>query len=274
MTKVSRRRFLRVGGSAAALAVAGVGYGYADTNSVARSTFEADVRGWTADGFKVAFLTDTHLTDAAACRRAQSSLEWLLGENPDLLIFGGDFVDAGDEDSVKWMAKGLAPVRHARIPCCAVLGNHDYAIRRPERVRTEAERAGFRVMNNDVMKVGPVTFVGLDCMSFGRGRPYVANRQAPEENVLVAVHEPDTADQIRRTSGSVMVAGHSHGGQICLPGGAPLRTPPMGHKYVSGWYPDAPIPVYVSRGVGVTQLPFRLFCRAEAVLMTVKGKRG
>lgn len=253
---------------------AGLAYGSYDTNSVSIRHDRLYVPHWNAKDFTVGFFSDTHLSDGDSVMRTSRTLEQLISMNPDMILFGGDFVESSIVDSPDQMKAGLAPARHTRIPLYAVLGNHDYAVPRPARVRQEAERAGFDVLANEVRQIGPITLAGLDCMSFGMGRPEIVESLASEPSLLVAVHEPDTASRIRHRKGAVMLAGHSHGGQVCLPGGIPLRTPPLAHKYISGYYPDAPVPVFVSKGVGVTEVPFRLFCRAEASFVTITGKKG
>lgn len=72
---------------------------------------------------------------------------------------------------------------------------------------------------------------------------------------------------------SLMLSGHSHGGQFISPWGwAPMKTR-GGKKYVRGFYPDAPTPIYVSRGLGTTGPPSRLFCPPEVTILTLTSSR-
>jgi uncharacterized protein len=74
---------------------------------------------------------------------------------------------------------------------------------------------------------------------------------------------PDDDIDPRLLTPQVMLAGHTHGGQVALFGWAPLRPPGSG-RYVQGWYRDAATSLYVSRGIGTSVVPAR-FCAAPEV---------
>ncbi len=71
-----------------------------------------------------------------------------------------------------------------------------------------------------------------------------------------------------------MIAGHSHGGQFRTPWGWPPMRTENGSRYLEGFFPDARTPLYVSRGVGTTFLPSRLFCPPEVSLLTLTPDSG
>jgi len=75
---------------------------------------------------------------------------------------------------------------------------------------------------------------------------------------------------------NLVLAGHSHGGQIRLPGIGPIFTPPLGKKYVSGLYrfphADTTSLLYVNRGLGTVGLPLRLWCPPEITLITLSAE--
>jgi hypothetical protein len=87
----------------------------------------------------------------------------------------------------------------------------------------------------------------------------------PHANHLLLAHSPAYRDEfsndelgiIAEYKPQLMLSGHTHGGQLALLGFAPLRPPGSG-RYVSGWYHDGVIPLYVSRGLGVSVLPVRM----------------
>ena len=90
------------------------------------------------------------------------------------------------------------------------------------------------------------------------------------KSLLALFHEPDFVSEVPKHV-SLQVSGHSHGGQICLPGGYAVHTPFGAKKYKSGYYPDARVPLYVTRGVGTTGPDYRLFCRPEVTILTLRG---
>jgi predicted MPP superfamily phosphohydrolase len=84
------------------------------------------------------------------------------------------------------------------------------------------------------------------------------------------LHEPDYVDDVTPAECSLQVSGHSHGGQMCLPFGRPLSLPRGARKYFGGFYPDAKVPLYVSRGVGTIGVDLRFFCPPEVTVLTLK----
>ena len=96
----------------------------------------------------------------------------------------------------------------------------------------------------------------------------------PDGPVLLMAHEPDYADDVvahpRGPLVDLMLAGHSHGGQIRLPWVGPLVLPPMGVKYPEGHYRFNQMQLYVNRGIGTVGLPFRLNCPPEITVITLQ----
>ncbi len=271
MRTLTRRKLLKAAGAVGVLGASGIAYSRWDTEDLELSHRTFHLPAWQGKSLKIGYISDAHLYSEDAVKRTQRACRFLVDENPDAIFFGGDFVEATVPNSVNNIADAFKGLRHFHGPKCAVLGNHDYAIHNSFRVFEEASRAGFRVLKNSVLEVKGANIVGLDCMSFHLGRPEIVSDFARNSNVILLVHEPDAVLQIDPGLVSLAVAGHSHGGQICLPGGIALHTPPLARKYVSGYYPRANAPLYVSRGLGVTELPFRLFCRPEATIITLRG---
>jgi predicted MPP superfamily phosphohydrolase len=88
-------------------------------------------------------------------------------------------------------------------------------------------------------------------------------------------HEPDYADVIvqhpRGSLVDLVLAGHTHGGQVRLPGLGALILPPMGQKYVHGHFQFNKMQLYVNRGLGTVGLPFRLNCPPEITVITLQS---
>ena len=127
---------------------------------------------------------------------------------------------------------------------------------------------------NDFSEFQDVVIAGLDDAIYGKPmpkplfegefRPYPKDRPT-----ILLCHEPDYAADLDFGI-SLVVSGHTHGGQICMPFGLPIHLPRLGKNYVSGWYPNEKTPMYVSRGIGMVGLPFRTFCRPEVAILDIE----
>ncbi|HLK15348.1 MAG TPA: metallophosphoesterase [Fimbriimonadaceae bacterium] len=263
---VSRRGFLRSAGLGALTAASAGALGTYSTRWLECNEYTFRLPRWTRKGFRVGFLSDTHLVDDNAVKVAREAVEYAIDAKPDVIVFGGDFVESSRGGSLGRMEDAFAPIRSCIIPCVAVLGNHDYAASHPERVVAKVRDLGFELLRNEHHDVDGVTVFGLDCMTFNRTDPAKLVELDARQDVLVVLHEPDGVDFVPDFA-SLMLAGHSHGGQICLPAGIPITTPSLARKFKKGYYADAPVPLFVSRGVGETGVRLRLFCRPEASIL-------
>lgn len=266
MKPISRRVFLRSAGLGA-LSASGAGVlGRYTVQWLELNEYTFHLPRWTKAGFKVAFLSDTHLVNDNAVAITRDAVSYAIAAKPNVIIFGGDFVESSRTGSMDRMEEAFEQIRNCGIPAVCVLGNHDYAAYHPERVVTNAQNLGFHLLRNESIEVDGVTLFGLDCLCFGRTKPEVVLNSDVHENLLVVLHEPDGVDLLPDKV-SLMMAGHSHGGQICLPTGLPIMTPTWAKKYRKGFYEDSPVPLFVSRGLGETGVRLRLFCRPEASIL-------
>ena len=125
------------------------------------------------------------------------------------------------------------------------------------------EKAGFQVLRNQNVQLGSVNFVGADELLFFV--PQVEGLYEEGKCNILLSHAPDYADE---TQGfQLSVAGHTHGGQVCLPFYGALVKPPGGEHYTAGLYEEGDELVYVNRGLGVTSLPLRFFARPEITVL-------
>lgn len=226
-----------------------------------------NVRGLT-EPLTVAFLTDLHLGPYMGLKRMGA---WVAASNalsPDLVLLGGDLVDQFYTGDISEAVPHLAALQ-SRLGTFAVLGNHDRTRYRDLSPLLAAFRAaGVSVLMNEGVRVRPDLWVaGIDDWRTGHPDVGSALRRAPplhEGARLLLTHNPDAIPDLP-TDLDLVLAGHTHGGQVQLPLIGPLVTSSeYGRRFAEGWV-DAPMPAFVSRGLGVTLLPFRLLCRAEVV---------
>ncbi|HEX2254520.1 MAG TPA: metallophosphoesterase [Thermoanaerobaculia bacterium] len=218
---------------------------------------------------QVAFASDFHAGPTTADALLAEAAAALTDAEPDLLLLGGDFVSyqAAHVDRVAPLL-GRVPARLGRY---AVLGNHD--LWADDRVIVAAlEAAGIEVLVNRAVALPPpwdrVSLVGLDDFTTGEPDPQVAGVGAAPFR-LVLMHDPSTLLALAERRFALAFAGHTHGGQICLPGGFPLLVPegPLARRYVGGTYHvGGGRRLLVSRGVGCGELPVRLFAPSEVHL--------
>jgi hypothetical protein len=158
-----------------------------------------------------------------------------------------------------------------------VLGNWEHRDPRVVAGTTDAwDRAGVPLLTNShtLVRVRDATlaFVGLADLLMAQPDLEAARRELPTGALEVWIgHEPELADRRPETvpRPALLLCGHTHGGQIRLPG-LPAITPVGSGRYVEGWYRDAAVPLYVSRGVGGSGPRLRYRCPAEVALFELR----
>lgn len=220
------------------------------------------------NGLKAAVLADLHLRDRYSLELAQRAVAMAIAEEPDIFLIPGDIVGYWKEESSQLLMAALEPLGAVDVPVIAVPGNHEYWSGTPELLLPVFDALGIELLRNSARSHLGVQWVGIDSANEGRARPEYALSQAGGggDPIVVIWHEPDVVEELP-PGAALMISGHSHGGQFRLPNGwAPMYTL-NGRKYPEGFYPDAPTPLYVSRGVGTTGPPSRLFCPPEVSLL-------
>lgn len=224
------------------------------------------------DGLRVAQLTDLHL------RRFWSDVyeqlvERVRQESPDLILITGDFIDNKHHPArPAATARRLVSALEARLGVYAILGNHDRYHFAPylEGTGVTLLDKESRRINVDGAELELLALPGVDRRDLTR---HVLESYPPKDPGvprLVLAHFPDHIRRIAELRPDVYFAGHTHGGQICLPGGfAPIRHDSLPRRLCKGVHRTADTWLVVSRGLGFTGLPFRFFCPAEAVEVTL-----
>ena len=223
-------------------------------------------------GLRVAQVSDVHLPGTP--RVAESAVEAIARERPDIVMLTGDIIEHAS--TLPALETFAAAVR-GRLGTFAVLGNWEHKARiSRDTARAAYERAGVVFLCNESATLehggAPLRIVGFDDPVIGQPDPARALagpvRGAPE---LWLIHAPAYIDTLPSGTPrpSVILSGHTHGGQIRLPG-LTLFTPPGSGRYVSGWYEGAHGPLYVSRGIGTASVRMRFFCPPELPIFTLR----
>lgn len=224
------------------------------------------------DGYRIAFLTDTHV--ASFVRRAfyRAICGKVRELDPDLVLLGGDFVTWNRH--IKLMAEVLSPAFEARDGAWAILGNHDYWAGAGE-VRAALEARGVRFVINSSVQLerdgAQLTLLGID--EIYRGTPDVAAAFAgvDESRPCIGVsHHPDIIDLVEGRRLDLLVCGHTHGGQIRFPFFGAIVVPSRHEDlYAAGFRRVRNVLMYVSRGIGSIP-PVRILCRPEVATFVLR----
>jgi uncharacterized protein len=227
-----------------------------------------------AKSLRIAFATDFHAGATTHRTQIDRAFEALAASGADLILLGGDFVGHRPRD-VDRVARRLTTLR-APFGIFGVLGNHDNHTD-PELVRGALSDAGVRMLMNEVVRLPPpyerTRLVGLD--DHASGAPQAAEIERDEAvSTVLLIHQPSGLLDVKSHPIDLALAGHTHGGQIVLPGGYAPITPSgaMSRQYLAGRYalPDRGTLV-VSRGVGTSTIPLRWNAPADVLVITLHG---
>lgn len=227
---------------------------------------------------RVAFASDFHAGATTASRLLSDACAELETLRPDVLLLGGDFVSVRADD-IHALAAMLAKV-HAPLGKFGVFGNHD--LRANRQVLADAlAAAGVRMLVNEVVRLpaphDDVSIAGLDDPI--RGTPRGEILDAADGFRILLMHAPDGLLAAGNRHYDLALCGHTHGGQIVLPGGAIPYLPhgALSREYPVGLFtlgPDRNRRLLVSRGVGCSTVPVRIGCPSEVHVITIGGERG
>lgn len=283
MLKIIRRTILLVLLLAAAL-LGVIGYSYfIEPNRLTVKTFtvttEKEVSPCT-----VVFFTDTHFGEYYDIAHAEEIVDTINGLDPDFVLFGGDLLDNYARDrqalDLEALRDSLSRVE-ARAGKFAVWGNHDYgggAVRIYQEFMTSC---GFTVLDDEsqLFEEYGIRVFGYDDVLVGWTPPELYTIQSEAFNLILS-HEPCIARQIESSSDNLLLAGHTHGGQVSLPLITARLLPPGSEGFRKGFYTQGEIgtetalQMYVSSGIGMTRYPFRLFNVPEIVQIQLRPAEG
>lgn len=227
------------------------------------------------DGYRVLQISDPHFDMGPGM--AGAIIAAVDGVQADLCVLTGDFRDADEPTFTEFeILEPLAAITQAVAApdgFLAVLGNHDAAAMVPH-----IEDLGIRVLINETIELergGSVLRVtGLDDVHefyTPAAAAALAAHEPGEEGRIALVHSPEMAGEAAAAGYALYLAGHCHGGQICLPGGRPVITHLLRHKDLhTGLWRLGGMTGYTSPGAGVCGLPVRYNCRGEVTLFTLR----
>jgi predicted MPP superfamily phosphohydrolase len=229
-------------------------------------------------GMRIVQISDFHFEEYTEAFFLKEIVRKVNALAPDVVVLTGDFVSKGPLGRHFAVRKSyLCAELLSEIQCplrYAILGNHDAAVNAPA-VSDALVTHGIPVLANrsvplerdgrrlwitgleDALEQRPNLAAALPA---GRG----------DEPVILLAHEPDFADYALGHKIGLVLSGHTHGGQICVPFLPPLLLPELGRRYIHGLFKfDDGLQLNVNRGIGAVLLPFRFRCPPEITVITL-----
>jgi uncharacterized protein len=220
---------------------------------------------------RVGFISDLHIGPSTPQLLLENAIDALVREKPDAVILGGDYVFLDSGPAHMRILESLLLQIEAKTKV-AVLGNHDLWTD-DKTIEKTLVATGFRIITNDAIYLpsphNHVAILGLDEPRTGVSDVAKALSGTKSAAFRIAVcHSPNGASGLLGRV-DVFLAGHTHGGQIALPGGYPVILPKGEgcRKWPQGRFTCGNTEIIVSRGLGGTELPIRLFSPPEVIII-------
>jgi predicted MPP superfamily phosphohydrolase len=227
------------------------------------------------ENFRITQLTDIHHSKILGIDEVQRVVNLAQQTKPDMFVLTGDYATSYRR-FIEPCAEALSTL-NAPEGVWAVLGNHDHYTD-PELTTRALERQHIAVLNNKntILQRGPdaIQLSGVDDWTWG-GADWIKafaglNNKRP---TILLSHQPSVLDFEEVKNVSLILSGHTHGGQITLPWlGAPARFATKDLRYAQGLFKYGDVQLYVSSGTGVIGLPVRFGVRPEIAILRLRRK--
>ena len=247
-------------------------YGYAyERHSIGVTEASLPVSGLepVLDGLRIGLITDIHHSGMVPAADVSHAVDLVLAQKPDLIVLGGDYVTFSDRAFVGPVAELLAPLT-APHGVFAILGNHD-----DDRDMPAALTAQHIQVLKDARTRIEIRGAGLELagIRYWTRRPADIARilKKTEDTVLLLAHDPRRLTEAAALDIPVVLSGHTHGGQVLVPGIGPIVTRKR-FPIIQGVGTQDNTAIFVSRGVGTVYVPVRINCPPEVAIITLKRR--
>lgn len=236
----------------------------------------------TFDGLNIVQISD--LQDATFGEKQEKLMRKIRKAEPDLVVITGDLVDSNRYDLANSLdlMKQLVKITDVFF----VLGNHEVAVNKVDEITEALSALGVHVLRNQAIHLKKdhefISIMGVDDpLMKGKQSPDKAMEQmiqaalssVPQERFTILLsHRPELIDVYAENEVNLVFSGHAHGGQIRLPGFGGLIAPGQGWfpRYTSGEHQEKKTTMIISRGLGNSLFPYRIFNRPEIIAVTLK----
>ena len=258
------------------------------------------IKGWNTafDGLRIAAISDFHAgSNGVYEAKLRQIVETTNAQNPDIIVLLGDYVSQERSDApIRQRTLKMEPAIiaenlkgfKAKYGVFVVLGNHD-EWHGANAVESSFTSVGYKVLNGELATIEKdgqqLRILGLKDHTMIQtwedysedARKLLASTEGTGD-ILVLQHSPDvletiTGDRAISKDLKLMLAGHTHGGQIWLPVfGSPVVPSSYGQKYAFGHVKDRGLDMFVTTGIGTSILPFRFMIPPEIAVLTVRSE--
>ncbi len=252
---------------------------FVEPHWVEESHWELNCPHWKGRPLRLAVVADLHAKADEGAYLDELVLR-VLAAKPDAVLLLGDYMNEkrlGNSMEPGTLGRHLSPL--AQLPCFAVFGNHDYQYGL-NTLRDMLQGFGAEVIDGktQAFEVGGDTLYlsGMRCQCAFDTPGSISDQPAAGAKAtwLLLCHSPSGAHYAPQGVTATLAA-HTHGGQVCLPGGMPILRPDrrVGWEEMQGSFETLGKPVYVTRGLGTSMMPVRLFCRPELLFVEMRGPK-
>ena len=248
--------------------IGGAAYGLAYSRhqiQVFRGTVPVSGLSPVLEGLRIGLITDLHHSEMVPASDVMRAVSLMKAERPDLIVLGGDYVTWGDRHYVVPCSEALAGLS-APFGVYSVLGNHDDDRDMPAALAAK----GYEVLRDARTTVRirgeKVDLVGVRYWT-RRTRDIARLMRGSESTVLLLAHDPRRLDEAAAQNMSLVLSGHTHGGQVVLPGVGAVAARKF--PVIAGSGRQGTASIFVSRGVGTVYVPYRLNCPPDVSIVTL-----
>jgi len=225
------------------------------------------------EGTRLLLITDIHVGPFVSPASVRRCFARLLAVEPDVILVGGDLAMSSLTDLTTHLDSFA--MLQAPLGAFAVLGNHDHYTEDPDELCRKIEACGIEVLHNRSTQLSRggarLSIAGVDDLRAGNPDLAAALVQAGAPTILLS-HNPDLFFEARRRGVALTLSGHTHAGQVRIPG-LPVLVRQSRYRLDEGRYRAGASELIVSRGLGTVGLPIRICCPPEAVLITLARRR-
>lgn len=236
-------------------------------------------------GFKIVHITDIHYGRTINKKELNELVKQINLTKPDIVVLTGDLIDKASEiteKDIKTISKIFNKI-NATIGKYAIKGNHDYNFKKWDIL---IENSGFINLNDKYELIygnenDYILLSGMSTNVYGKLKvkekikiyeEFINNNEIKPNYSILLMHEPDFIDSFNYSNYNLILAGHSHNGQVRLPFIGAIIKPNYGKKYYDNYYKLKNTDLYVSSGLGVSEVNFRLFNRPTFNLYRLTNK--
>lgn len=235
------------------------------------------------NNMKIALISDIHYNSFMDFERLSGMIDKINAASPDVILFAGDLFDKPDKLAVNETTREeliyLLKTLEAPYGKFAVLGESDHASKSlEEAMQNIFYYADFELLNNSSVllhKDGThsINLIGIDSQIGGKPDINKAMENIDTNNfTIVLTHAPDLVSSLPLNSIDLVVAGHSHGGQIALPFFGPVLRKDGARKYTHGTTTINNTVIMVGNGLGTTDFDIRLFAPPQCIMIRLTNK--